>query len=430
MALFKGAGNPFVEVLKIATFRNLWLSQVISQVFLNLLVFSLMIRIYEITDSNAAVAIVVLTVTVPNFFFGALAGVLVDRWDRKLVMFLSHFLRVLAVLAFLLSSESLLWLYILSLLISLITQFFQPAEAAMIGVLVKQKERLLTATSLFTLTLFSSVIVGNVLSGPTLKFFGADGTFLLVAGAFAVASIFTTKVPGISIGKWFREIVNQPKFKFPMGAKQLEEETFFEGFLGGIDYLHRHPYVRQGIYLMTMAQVVVGTLAAIATGFAHKIMKLVASDVSLLVMAPAALGMIMGGVMVGQYFGKVPKVRMIRFAILAVGMVLLLFSFVDHLAAVFSLPIVTVGVFLLIMVGMSNAFLEIPVNTIIQENTPITVRSRVYGVLSTMTGGASIIPILVAGTVGDLLGVRMVIIFLSLFLLTAAVYYSRITVKE
>ena len=154
--------NPFIPVLKIADFRNLWLSQVFSQVFLNVLFFTLMIRVFELTKSNTAVSVVVLTTTIPNMIFGAIAGVLVDRWDRKIVMFLSHFLRIFAVLAFLLSSESIVWLYVLSALIAFISQFFFPAEAAMIGVVVKDKKKLLTATNLFPISkLIKSALVST-----------------------------------------------------------------------------------------------------------------------------------------------------------------------------------------------------------------------------------------------------------------------------
>jgi MFS family permease len=135
-----------------------------------------MIRIYEITHSNSAVSVMVILTTLPNIFLGALAGVLVDRWGRKPVMFFSHFLRVFGVLAFLISAETLGWLYALVFLISIITQFFFPAEAGTIYQLVKDKKLLLTANSLFSLTFFASVILGNVLAGPFLLLFGPAWT--------------------------------------------------------------------------------------------------------------------------------------------------------------------------------------------------------------------------------------------------------------
>ncbi|MBI3888065.1 MFS transporter, partial [Candidatus Microgenomates bacterium] len=185
----------FIEVLKIKAFRNLWLSQLFSQVFLNVLFFSLIIRVYEVTHSNAAVSILVFLQTIPNILVGAVAGVLVDRWGRKKVMFLSHFLRFFVVLGFLFSSESVGWVYILVLLISVITQFFFPAEAGTIYQVVKERKLLLTANSLFSVTFFASVIAGNVLAGPFLLIFGHVTTFIIVSLAFLMASVFTSQLP-------------------------------------------------------------------------------------------------------------------------------------------------------------------------------------------------------------------------------------------
>ncbi|KKU91861.1 MAG: Major facilitator superfamily [Microgenomates group bacterium GW2011_GWA1_48_10] len=428
--------NAFIEVLRISSFRNLWLSQLLSQVFLNLLVFSLLIRIYGLTGSNTAVSVMVLTVSVPNFVLGAVAGVFVDRWDRKLVMFLAHFLRVFAVLAFLLSSESLLWLYGLSILISLVTQFFQPAEAAMIGVLIKDKTKLLTAMSLFSLTLFSSVILGNVLAGPSVRLLGHDGTFLLVALAFGLAAVFTAQVPGESIRdrlwavritlklrRWLRRDQEERTGAEP-AAK--EEGSVFEGFLEGLDYLHRHDGVRNAIYLMVVAQVIIGVLGTIAPGFGHQILGLEAADVSLVIMAPAAFGMILGAMVLGQYFTRSHRPGLVKFGLVSAACLLLVFSFIDKSAQISHLPVVPLAVALLLILGFCNAFLDIPVNTTIQEKTPEEVRSRVYGVLSTLTGGASILPILLAGALADLFGVRVVMAILGLFLLGVAVYYRRV----
>lgn len=428
MNLSKDTANPFIAVLKIADFRNLWLSQVISQVFLNVLIFTLVIRTYELTQRNTAVAGVVLMASIPNFLFGAIAGVFVDRWDRKLVMFMAHFLRIFVALGFLLFSSSIIWLYVLMFLTSLLTQFFQPAEAAMIGVVVPDRQKLLTANSIFSVTLFSSVIVGNVLSGPSLKAFGAEGTFIIVAAAFGLAALFTSKISGASIAMWAKTMLTQPVFEVPIHHQDLERETLFEGILGGLDYLHHNTVVRHAVYLMVIGQVVIQTLAAIATGFANKVLLVEASDVSLIVLAPAAAGMVAGAIIVGQYFAGVSKQTMIKTAVVIVAALLLVFAFVDKIALFAHAPLIGTAVVMLLVIGAANAFLDIPLNTIVQESA-VTVRSRIYGVSATLIGAASVVPILLAGTVGDVLGVRFSMALLGLALVVVAIYYSRKSFK-
>ncbi len=397
------------KVLAIPAFRNLWLSQLISQVFLQLLFFSLMIRVYELTRSNSAVSLMVLLVTIPNIIFGAMAGVLVDRSERKVVMFFSHFLRVLAVLAFLISAETLGWLYVMTFLISFITQFFGPAEASTIHELVKDRKQLLTANGLYSLTFFGSVIVGNVLAGPFLSWFGDKGTFMLVAVAFFAASFFTARLPGVLIRDWIVAHLSWDKLRpYWFDFSKLRRGILLGDFLEGIDYLYKTPVVRGGIFVLGVSQVSIGVMGTIAPGFADKVLKIPVADVSVLVMAPAALGMMAGAVVLGQFFRQIKRGTLIKSGFIIASLSLLVYSFVDYLGHWTMLPVAAVSAGVLFILGGANSLLDIPVNTLIQENTPEEVRGRVYGVVSMVVGVASLVPVIMAGALADAFGVRWV----------------------
>jgi MFS family permease len=396
--------NAFVEVLKISSFRNLWLSQLISQTFLQLLFFSLMLRVYDLTRSSSAVSVVVFLTTIPNIFLGALAGVLVDHWGRKPVMFFCHFLRAIAVVAVFASAESPGRIYTLVFLISSITQFFFPAEAGIIYELVKDKKLLLTANSLFSITFFGTVIAGNILAGPALLFLGHHWTFLLVAAAFILASLFTFQLPGL------------PVWRFRQNREELNINEMFTDFMGGIDHLYKAPQVRSGICLLGISQISIGILGVVAPGFADQVLHLPVTDVSLLVMAPAAAGMAMGAVVLGQFFRAVSKRKLIEIGFLAAGAGLVIYSLNNQ---------VWLSVILLLILGAANAFLDIPVNTLIQENTPESVRSRVYGVISSVIGLAGIFPIVISGALADMVGVQTVMFLCGLTIFSLAVLYNK-----
>lgn len=403
----------FVQVLKIKDFRNLWLSQLISQVFINLLFFSLMIRIYELTRSNSAVSVLVFLVALPNILLGALAGVLVDRWGRKPVMFFCHFIRVFVVLAFFISGETIGWIYSLVFLISIITQFFFPAEAATIHQVVKDKRLLLAANGFFTLTFFASVIIGNVLAGPILGAFGPKVTFLTVSGAFLLASFFTSQLPG------------KLSIHVEQVAGQVQKLNLFGDFLTGVDHIYKTPAVQKGIFALGASQIMIGILGAIAPGFADRILHLKVTDVSVFVMAPAALGMVLGAVLISQYFLKIKRESLIMAGFAGTSIGLIVYSLVDKFSIVLGLPLLGLSALMLIGLGITNAMLDVPVNTMIQENTPEEVRSRVYGVVSTVIGVAAVFPIVMSGALADVIGVRMVMLFSGVILLGAGLYIQR-----
>jgi MFS family permease len=168
---------------------------------------------------------------------------------------------------------------------------------------------------------------------------------------------------------------------------------------------------------MAVAQVVVGTLGAIAPGIVSSILHSGTTQVSLLVLAPAAVGMVIGAVLLGHFFSRNRKSNLIKVGIYSVSIALMLYSGVDFFAGIINLPTILLSLGMLVVLGIFNAFFDIPVNTIVQENTPEEVRSRVYGVIAALTGGAGVLPILAVGAVADLFGVKIVVFLLGVVLL-------------
>ena len=90
-----------------------------------------------------------------------------------------------------------------------------------------------------------------------------------------------------------------------------------------------------------------------------------------------------------QFFRHTPREKLIRIGFFAAGIFLGTYALVNK----FGLPIIPTSVIFITIIGVANAFLDIPVNTMIQENTPEEVRSRVYGVVSSVIGLAGVFPI-------------------------------------
>src|SRR3989344_8028837 len=171
--------NPFISVLSIPPFLFLMISEFFSQFAMNLLNFILLIVVFQLSGSNIAVAGVVLSFTLPSILFGILAGVYVDKWNKKNVLVYTNVLRALAAFPLLFVSQELFLVYLLSFIVSLITQFFIPAETPIILQLVPEK-LLLQANALFSMGIFGSIIVAYAMSGPLLLILGKDNVFILI----------------------------------------------------------------------------------------------------------------------------------------------------------------------------------------------------------------------------------------------------------
>src|SRR5437773_727692 len=121
----------FHTLFKNRNFLLLWLAQLISMTILNASNFALLILIEEITHSTTLVGLAIICFSIPAVIIGAPAGVFVDHRNKRRVLFYSNILRAIATLGFvislLISRTELITIYLLTILISIIGQFFTPA---------------------------------------------------------------------------------------------------------------------------------------------------------------------------------------------------------------------------------------------------------------------------------------------------------------
>src|SRR6266704_862849 len=118
----------FRRVLKNRNFVFLWLAQLISLTILNAANFGIIVLVNDVTHSVVMAGVAIIAFTLPAVPFSAVAGVIVDRLNKRLVLWVSNVLRMftmLLIVVSLLTSHTTLWpLYVLIFMTSLICQFF------------------------------------------------------------------------------------------------------------------------------------------------------------------------------------------------------------------------------------------------------------------------------------------------------------------
>src|SRR6185369_5058584 len=127
--------------------------------------------------------------------FSAVAGVYVDRHDRRLILIVTNVLRAAAFGVIFVAHDQLAIVYAMNIFVSTVTTFFGPAEAAMIPQLVPRRQ-LMAANGLFTLTLNAAFALGFALLGPiVVTLAGPNTLILLVAGSYLVAAALCISLP-------------------------------------------------------------------------------------------------------------------------------------------------------------------------------------------------------------------------------------------
>ncbi|OGG06827.1 hypothetical protein A2872_00350 [Candidatus Gottesmanbacteria bacterium RIFCSPHIGHO2_01_FULL_42_12] len=400
-----------VEVLKIKSFRALWMAQLFSQIGISLLTFVLAIQTYHLTGKNTAVSVLTLSFIVPQALFGSLAGVIVDRYDKRIVLFLTNISRAIVVLLFLLTGETIFFVYILAILISLITQFFVPAEAPMIPDLVP-KQRLITANGVFTLTIFVTMLLGGLFAGPLLDLFGLNLTIFSVFIVYLFASFNITQIPGQPILPALRRNVGLFKNFWDEKTTQILKQEFHEGK----DYVRKNQKVKAAILILVGSQTIIASISTLIPGFADANLKLNVNHASVMLLGPAIFGIVVGAALVSQLAKKIQPRQGIPIGIMGAG----IFMFLLGLS-----PNLIFAQITLFCLGFSNALVDVSCNTILQSETQEQVRSRVYGVLTALGGIVFILPVVLSGTLSDVFGVDRVFMGFGVIILLMMLKFLR-----
>jgi MFS family permease len=177
-------------------FIVIWLGQLISVLASSMTGFALSIWMYQQTESATAMGLVQVCFITPFLIMSPFAGVMVDRYNRKLMMMVSDFTAVLAtalILILHLSGNLQFWhLYIAAVLNGIGNTFQWPAYSAAVGTMVA-KEQLGRVNGMMSLVEAGPGVVAPLLAGMLLPVIGLTGiltidivTFFLAIGALLV----------------------------------------------------------------------------------------------------------------------------------------------------------------------------------------------------------------------------------------------------
>ena len=402
-----------LAVLGNRPFLLLWLAQLSTQVGGNMVIYGLTIIITAAYASSSAVGALLLSFLIPAIIFSAIAGVFVDRVDKRHLLVVTNVLRGFAFLAVLVGGSNLLVLYLLMIFVSTVTTFFGPAEASMIPFLVPKKQ-LLAANGLFTLTMNVAFALGFALLGPILvAVASAELLILLVALLYFIAAGFCWTLPS-SPGAAMTASPGQT-----VADAERAVQTMVGEFVEGITYVRDHHAVGWSLSYLGITGALIGILGVLGPGFAKTTLGLGEKDFALIVI-PLGVGISMGILFLNSYGRYLPRRRTIEAGLIAMGVLLVLLSVagpISHFlqsraestglaeaSRVVSLTSMVMSIALL--VGAAYAIVAISAQTQLQEELPEDVRGRVFGILNMLVSVASLAPIIIVSPLADLIGHR------------------------
>ena len=408
-------------------FLRLWLSQAATQIGGNMVLFGLTVIVSE-TQPNTAISLLILSFLVPAVLFSAVAGVYVDRVDRRLVLIATNVLRGFAMVALLLVGDHFGLLLLLNIFISTVTVFFAPAEAAMIPEVVPRKH-LLSANGVFTLTLNAAFALGFALLGPlVINIAGPQAVILIVAGLYFLASIFCFTLPK-----------SPPPVRADAGGNAVGEtqramESTVAQLREGIGFIRFHRSITWSLLYLGITASLVGVLGVLGPDFAETALGLRERDLAIIVL-PLGGGIVMGILLLNSYGKFLPRRRVIEGGLIVLGVMLAVLSVAgpvsqllqraDRASDLLDLSALTsllaIVVFIAFIAGIAYSAVAIPAQTQLQEDLPEDVRGRVFGILNMLVSVSSFLPIIIVGPISDIIGAAAVMLIFAVGVLVIGI---------
>ena len=422
--------SGFVGVLANGAFLRLWMAQGIGQTAQQTINFTLLIQVRQIAEQgvvigpNTAVALLILCFATPPILFSALAGILVERADKRLIMAGVNLARAGCIAGYLFLNpdwsplRTLLYIYVLCFSFSTTGQLFGPSEGSTIPRLVAH-EQLISANALFGLTTIGAQLLGFVTLGPLLtQLLGLRTVYLTVVILYLFCTGLTLTLPRRATA--------------PRPSAAGERHTIGGDLRELLGYLGRDPLLRKGIAYLTVANSALLMVFSLAPEFIVAYLRLPADRLAA-VITPAGLGMVCGVIAVGRFGRRLDREKLIDRALIAVSTALLLFATVPPLIVALTAPPngtilnppVLVAMALAVGLGIGNAFIIVPSQTLLQERSTGQVRARVLSAFYTTSNTVALIPILFAGVLGDTFGVVRVLTAIALLALTGGLLAER-----
>ena len=410
--------SVMASVAQNAGFRRLWLSQFISLIAVYGLNFAAVVQVENATHSSARTGLVILLAITPAFLTSLVAGVAVDRRDRVRVLVATHLARMPVALAFWLAvrwlppGPGLAALLAINAALAALSQFAMPAELALLPDLVGV-EGLVSANSLLQLSTLAAEGAGIVLLGPLLCWLaGLETIGLLGAGLYLLAAWLVLRLPG---GRIESRQENRP----PLSALTADVRD-------GWRTIAQDPFLRWITIQVTLVAALLLVLLTLMPGLATRVLGLEA-DVAVFLLLPGGVGFALGALLVSRGESRFSRQGWINAGLFSLGGALALVVAFSFGRGWLALAALAGSIF---PAGVALAMVIVPARAVLQERPPAEMRGRVIAAQLTLGNGLAVLPLPLGGGLADIIGVRKVVLLITLLVLGAAVFGVRKTIDE
>jgi MFS transporter, DHA3 family, macrolide efflux protein len=386
-------------VFRKPAFTLLWIGQFVSTIGNALTSLAAGILVYRLTNSAMSVGLMLMVTALPTIFVGLIAGVFVDRYDRKRIMVISEAIRaVLIGLIPLLVGYNIAWLYVIVLIASAINPFFDSAHESVLPEIASDEE-LAAANSFMAISSFGSTAVGFAAAGLIASQLSVEWAFYIDAITFVVSGlcIALAKIPSIK------------------AEGDTNITTIVQNLRAGASFLVGHPILRSILMMGLLVGLSFGMWNVLLLPFAIDALGATEFEYGLQE-GLTSVGFVLGSFIMARLAERLREGQWLAIGLLGMGMAGALYAIST------SIP---VAIGLVMLSGMLNAPYSIARRLLVQRNTPRELRGRVASSFIVASDTVFLVGMGLAG-LADLIDVRIMMMVSGLLVIAPGLLALRL----
>ncbi|MGH2489264.1 MAG: MFS transporter [Candidatus Limnocylindria bacterium] len=388
-----------LRVLRQRNFALLWVGGLISMVGDWVLFVGLPFEVYRQTGSTLATGGMILALLIPRIAFGSVAGVYVDRWDRRRLMIMVNLL-LAAFLLPLLAVETLgLWVvYVVLIVESTLEQLFTPAEVALLPNLLEGgPDQLVPANALSGVNRHLARLIGPLVGGVVVAAGGLTAVAVVDVASFLVAAGLIAAI----------RYAAPPR---PPHPAALEEEAVsaWRRLIGewreGLRVVWHEPVLRALLVFFAITSIGEGLTATLFVPWVTDALHSDSAGYGAL-LSTQAIGGLAGALVIGRFGARMNPLRLLIVGALTFGAIdLVLFTYP------LLYPVLAPALVGMVVVGVPGAAMGAGSTTLQQSQAEDQHRGRVIGAIGALAGVGSLIGAILAGFLGEVLPVVLLLV--------------------
>ncbi|HZM71810.1 MAG TPA: MFS transporter, partial [Candidatus Polarisedimenticolia bacterium] len=391
--------HPYARLVLDGSFSALWLGQLISLFGDRIHLVALTFLVLGVTGSPVALAFAFLMATIPNLFFGPIAGALVDRWDHREVMIVSDLLRAgLVLLIPVAASINIVFIYPLVFLVTTVSIFFRPARGAIVPRLVRDEDLLPANSALWVGETFADIIG-----------YAVAGVFVAFLGSQLPLAFWVDAVTYLGSALLLATIVVEPmrRASDAVAAAATGVRSLLAGLgrdiAAGWQFLRGERVLLANTFQAVAAQFMLGVFLVLTPVYAHDLAtgaNLNEEEVFAFIEGSIGAGNLVGGFVIGLIGARLSLGRLVVLGYVLTGLTVAGLALTGNVAIAMGLAFGA---------GAGNLVFVIPSQTLFHKRTPSELMGRVLAFRSAFVYGSMTIAMAVGGILGEALGAGVVI---------------------